>query len=296
LTVALALVVAPGHDPELVDANLAFHLGTGIGLILAADRGASDETREVLHRYERQGLIRLAASGERDEDSTRRALTRLAGEQGAAWVIPSAANEFWWPRGESLDDVFAAIPARYSIVQALVRKLVASAADEGLEGRLTLRRVLPPEGTGDPPSAHLRPMLRAAPDPGPRSERDRVPLRAWYPVELFVVPAASASQLAPQEVERGRAEGTLVEDTRLRDALVSLRGPNGYTRTAMRLRSPSVVDDAAYAVECAAVGEVDLDALDRHIRELEARIAFLEQRLWPRVLRAASRVTRRVRG
>jgi hypothetical protein len=51
-----------------------------------------------------------------------------------------------------------------------------------------------------------------------------------------------------------------------------------------------VVDDAAYAVECAAVGEVDLLRLDRHIRELEARIAFLEAQLWPRVLRLLSRL------
>ena len=36
---------------------------------------------------------------------------------------------------------------------------------------------------------------------------------------------------------------------------------------------PSIVDDASYAVECAAVGEVDLVRLDAQIRELELRIA-----------------------
>jgi hypothetical protein len=38
------------------------------------------------------------------------------------------------------------------------------------------------------------------------------------------------------------------------------------------------------------VGEFDLLRLDRHIRELEARIAFLEARFWPRVLRSLSRL------
>ena len=39
---------------------------------------------------------------------------------------------------------------------------------------------------------------------------------------------------------------------------------------------PTIVDDASYAVECAAVGEVDLVRLDEQIRELELRIAELE--------------------
>ena len=43
----------------------------------------------------------------------------------------------------------------------------------------------------------------------------------------------------------------------------------------------------SYAVECAAVGEVDLVRLDRQIRDLEVRIAELEARFWPTVRRHA---------
>jgi hypothetical protein len=59
------------------------------------------------------------------------------------------------------------------------------------------------------------------------------------------------------------------------------------------LKAPNIVDDAGYAGECAAVGEVDLARLDRHIRELESRIAWLEARFWPRVVRTLARVVRR---
>ena len=50
------------------------------------------------------------------------------------------------------------------------------------------------------------------------------------------------------------------------------------------------------AVECAAVGEVDLGVLDSHIRALEARITEVEARLWPRVVRRVSRFAARRRG
>ena len=43
----------------------------------------------------------------------------------------------------------------------------------------------------------------------------------------------------------------------------------------------------------ADVGEVDLPKLEAYVTELEQRVAFLEQRLWPRLMRAASTVIRR---
>ena len=103
------------------------------------------------------------------------------------------------------------------------------------------------------------------------------------------------------ELTHGLESGTLVTDTRLRDALRTLQvdasssPPNsrfalpesGASRLA--LHSPDIVDDAAFAVECAEVGEVDLTILERHIEELERRIAWLEERFWPRALRRLPR-------
>ena len=94
-----------------------------------------------------------------------------------------------------------------------------------------------------------------------------------------------------ERVSAGLADGSLVEDVRLRDALRSLRDRSDVGGLA--LEAPDIVDDAAYAVECAAVGEVDLARLDRHIRELEERIGVLEARFWPRVARTFSRAVRR---
>ena len=89
----------------------------------------------------------------------------------------------------------------------------------------------------------------------------------------------------------------LVTDTRARDVLASLAGPSGSfdveDADVAPFRVPDLVDDAAFAVECAAIGEVDLPRLERYVGELEGRVAWLEQRLWPRLLRRVTALTRR---
>ena len=110
----------------------------------------------------------------------------------------------------------------------------------------------------------------------------RVPLRAWYPLEVFRYPAEGAWDRS--RIDAGLADGSLVVDTRLRDTVAE-----GTTSFPV----PSIVDDSSYAVECAAVGEVDLVRLDRQIRDLELRIAELEARFWPRVRQRLKQLARR---
>jgi len=192
-----------------------------------------DVAQERFHRA--AGADDVLVSGERDES--------------ADWIIDAGPGEFWWPRAESLKDVLAPIPPRYTIVQALVREFTDPTHRRTVNEQKAAARTL------------LRPVRRGG------QEGQSVPLRAWYPLEVLT--------LEPD------GHGT-VEDTRLREALDG-------TAT---FRTPDIVDDAAYAVECADVGEVDLPRLEAYVAELEQRIAFLEQRFWPRVLRRFSRVGR----
>ena len=111
----------------------------------------------------------------------------------------------------------------------------------------------------------LRPIYRGRPGPG---RGGQVPLRAWYPVEVFQFPRAESRASAKRNCLAASPRRTLVVDERLRDALRALRDGQGFRLpadgvSALTFRSPDVVDDAAYAVECAAVGEVDLLRLDR---------------------------------
>jgi hypothetical protein len=92
-----------------------------------------------------------------------------------------------------------------------------------------------------------------------------------------------------EEVERGLAEGRLVVDTRLRDAL---QGIGAGEQPSFRL--PTLVEDAEYAVEAAVLGEADVVRLQRRLDELERRLQTVEQRLPRRVYRKLARSSRRL--
>jgi hypothetical protein len=103
-----------------------------------------------------------------------------------------------------------------------------------------------------------------------------------------------ASQLvSDEEVEEGAASGRLVVDTRLRDALRGLESGGG----TLTFETPSLVDEATYAVEAAVLGEADVVRLQRRLDTLEHRLATVERSLPNRVYRKlvgpAKRVLRR---
>ena len=292
-------------EGDVLDAHLAYQLNAGVDLVLAVGRGLEQRSAEILDLYEREGYVRLVREPpDAAEAELRTQLARLAAsEHGADWIIPAHADEVWWPRGEGLKDVLAPIPPRYTVVQGLRRPFVARPdGDEFFADRMTVRQSL--EAAHGGAAATLRPAHRA--DPAVVVEADgnvtlsrSVPLRAWYPIEVLHFPSR-----APEDAGGEETAGSVV-DTRLRDALRTLRqavsegGPGrAFARpdrgsSRLSFRTPDVVDDAAYAVECAAVGEVDLPRLEQYVAELEQRVAWLEQRLWPRLLRAASRLGRR---
>jgi glycosyl transferase family 2 len=308
----LVMTLVVRDEAEVVDAQLAYHLNAGVDFVLATDHASQDGTTEILESYERAGhlrLLRVEGEGKELDGEWRLRMARLAAtEHGADWVIETDVNEFWWPRGESLKDALAPIPARYTTVQGLRRPFLARAGAGDLFERMTVRRSLQHGiGESEPPGLWLRPVHRADPSvtAGALEQPRRVPLRAWYPIEVLDFSGRSEQPAHEAELGQGLANGSLVEDTRVLDALRTLRdaasgGQTTYAlpsagTTRLSFRAPDIVDDAAYAVECAAVGEVDLPGLERYVGELEQRVAWLEQRLWPRLLRRASGLFRRSR-
>ena len=72
-------------------------------------------------------------------------------------------------------------------------------------------------------------------------------------------------------LERGIEAGTLVFDTRLRDALRLL-----HSGGELRFPQPADADDAAYAVETAVLDEAYVVRAQRRIDALEQRLQALE--------------------
>jgi Glycosyl transferase family 2 len=95
-----------------------------------------------------------------------------------------------------------------------------------------------------------------------------------------------------EAVASGLADGTLVEDTRLRDALRTLCLPEPRDGRAFALPSersmplslpePTVADDADYAAEAAALDEAYVVRVQRRIDALEERLRSLERRPFAR--------------
>jgi len=263
MVIAETLVV--DGDPDLLEEHLDFQRSAGVGRFLVA----APPDAGVRARLEGQEDVVFVTGLDGGAAAARTRMAERALEEGADWVLHAEPQEFWWPRGESLADVLAPIPPRYTVVQGLRRELVADAA-----GMPPTRRRPVRAAAG---ALALRPIHRPAPgvqvgEDGGIAMPNWVPLRAWYPIEVMAVVAGG-----------GDDDDDLIVDTRLRDALAG----------SLRFRVPDVVDDATYAVECAAVGEVDLPRLEAYIEELEQRVAWLEQRLWPRLMRRVGRVVRR---
>ena len=282
----LALITVPGSASEALDAWLAFHRSAGVGVVVVGD-AEDPATRSTLDAHARDGFVVQVGATSKSE------LARIAvDELGADWIIPSSTDQLWWPRGESLNDVLDVIPPRYGVVQALVRTFFAGEETEsGALGESTLRTsLLGPDGSGGAPLRELlRPVYRAGPNMT-LDEADwtlggrRVPLRAWYPIEVLHYPASR---------RRVRSCADRVADLRTARSSSTHACAMRCDARALDVRRAEHRRRRSYAVECAAVGEVDLVRLDRQISDLELRIAELEARFWPRVRRMLSRLARR---
>ena len=279
-------IVANDWPADDLDVQVTFHLNVGVDAILVADDGIGDDGRSVLGSHVSAGTVHLISdtSGQTEHERRTSLARRAATEHGADWVLDSRAHEFWWPRGRSLKDVLVAIPARYTVVQALVRRFVPNSSG----GPSVVRSALSAHSPQELALGYwLRPVYRADPNlvlsaPDGAPEAWRVPLRAWYPIELFDCSGDGAA--AKHRV----ADTDLVSDTRLADALDRLRATG-----ELALPVPDLVDAAEYAVECAVLGETSRAPLEIYVADLERRLAALEARLWPRVRRALRQVLRR---
>lgn len=355
MKLVMSLVVR--DDADVLDAQIAFHLNAGVDFVVATDHESADGSTEILERYVTAGYLhRVSEHGDALDAAWRTEMARVATHRFEAdWLLDAEPDEFWWPRGESLKDVLVAMPPRYGVVQGLVRVFLPRVDDaRRFAERMTVRRA--PFATGDEAMGRLdwalRPLFRTSSEIviGPDREATldgRVPLRAWYPIEVLRFPVRSLEHaersasgrsgpmdtrsrielevreaheqralqerweklaVTDEELDRGVADGTLVVDERLRDALQLLEHAgvaegSPSSRFALphdgaghlALRAPNVVDDVAYAGECAAVREVDFEPLKQRITELERRIASLEARFWPRVRRKLAPVAGRLR-
>jgi hypothetical protein len=204
--VKLVLTVLARDEADIVDAQIAFHLNAGVDFVIATDNASQDGTTEILESYAEEGCLHLIhepAEGLRQGEWVTRMARLAAAKFGADWVINSDADEFWWPRGASLKEMLAAIPARYGVVHAFWRSFVPRPDDGAFFAeRMTAR--LSQQAPINDPTSFYRPVTKVAHRADPDVvvgrgnhalvESRLLPLPAWYPIEVLHFPLRSRAQ------------------------------------------------------------------------------------------------------
>ncbi|MFL5819106.1 MAG: glycosyltransferase family 2 protein [Solirubrobacteraceae bacterium] len=119
----LVMTLKVRDEEDVIESNLRYHVAQGVDFFVVTDNGSVDRTPDILRAYQQAGLLHLIEEPAREFDhQARNWVTRMARmaatEFGGDWVLHADADEFWWPVGGNLKDVFAAIPEPYGSVLA----------------------------------------------------------------------------------------------------------------------------------------------------------------------------------
>ncbi len=117
----LVMTLLVRDEEDIIKENIEFHLNQGVDFIIATDNKSVDSTKEILMEYKTHGVLRYIHEGE-DNYSQSKWVTRMAhmahNKYGADWVINSDADEFWYPAGSNLKEVFSQVPPEYNMLKA----------------------------------------------------------------------------------------------------------------------------------------------------------------------------------
>jgi hypothetical protein len=90
------------NEADIIRTNILHHLALGVDRVLVIDNGSTDDTGPILDELAKGGRVQWSrVDGSFRQAALATELTHEAFLQGADWVIPIDADEFWWsPRGD----------------------------------------------------------------------------------------------------------------------------------------------------------------------------------------------------
>jgi hypothetical protein len=97
------------NEADLLATNVRYHSSIGVDSFLIVDDGSTDGTTDVLRRLSRRfhSLRWTRHEGRWDQSGIVTGLAREAHRAGFKWVVPTDADEFWFPLRGSLGEFLA---------------------------------------------------------------------------------------------------------------------------------------------------------------------------------------------
>jgi hypothetical protein len=212
----LVLTLLVRDEADVVGSTVDFHLSKGADFVIATDHRSVDGSREILERYERDGILRLIREdGEIfDSQAFRTRMARMAAEEhGADWVIGADADEFFWPRAGSLPEALAAVPDHFGVVRAPWRFFVPRADGDACFAERMTARLSPGAWLAHPRSAYkpdVKIAHRGRADVVVQGGNHRLlsgglTVAPWHPIEVLHFPIRSVEQLERKMAHWSRA-------------------------------------------------------------------------------------------
>jgi hypothetical protein len=204
--VRVVLTLLARDEADVVEWQLLYHYALGIDFVVATDHRSVDGTTEILRRFEAEGRLRyIRDDSERisQADQMTRMARIAATEHGADWVVPSDADEFWWPRRSSFHEILEAVPIEVGVVRGFIRTFVPRPEDGRLfhERMTILSRPIADHENIYQPNVHV--VHRAHPAINvTRGFHDAYAddlgrlIRDWCPFEVLHFPNRTAAQIA----------------------------------------------------------------------------------------------------
>lgn len=145
-------------EADIIRANVLYHLAAGFDRLLILDNGSSDGTRKILRKLGGDPRVRWT----RDRGSFRQGevfteLARQAAAEGADWVAPIDADDFWHAPGSSIKEVLASSDASALAVRHVDFIQRRGQRESSFDELLTMTRRVP-----EPLDRSLAPDLLAA--------------------------------------------------------------------------------------------------------------------------------------
>lgn len=100
-------------ETDVIGVNVLYHLGAGLDRMLIVDNGSSDGTERELERLGKDPRVRWSRDeGRFQQGEVFTELARQAYREGADWVVPIDADEFWFAGAKGVRSVLADSSAR----------------------------------------------------------------------------------------------------------------------------------------------------------------------------------------